>query len=619
MQSEAANFQGGVVVASDDPRVQKVTLECEGVEQVSFIEKMESYYCVADDVIAIIRAINQWLERLGHEDEIPNDLLYWVMHCEGGDTGQRVLDMLLLIRSYQELIDRFQPKEIILVQSANTTWEDELLLTFAGNIGIKIRVSGRLRLSDWCRKRFWLKWRPLAAGVYWSAKVIQVKLANLLYSQPTIDANKSVMVQLVGSEKKHLNHAQSLLKAINDSGLQGIALGWRLGLSATHLRQEGIAVVDMETWISLCDLAGGWIRTLKSWRRAKSNFHNFLPEGQGFKGTSLLRGILIKSMRSFYSSELLGRYFLSAATKKFFQHHQPKALRPHSLLLPDGVIPYRAIKRIDKSIMIFIQGGWMYDLPEPISDAEIPIPRDEVVYCSCGKLHRDILLNKGYLEKNLFITGMNWLEPITKFGKKYSKIDSRKFLGLNLTAELYILFDPNSFLRGFLTRQEQYLVLLSILELAKCNPRLQISVKPHPSHQKGLLEEIIIQYSLPNVQLIDQSLLPYHALNAADVLVLKWSTLAVEGMLLGVPALGIILDGEDNFKCYDPAVEYHNSLSSLDSKLRALLDDSEYRQNWMKEMEVRQSEYFERHGLVDKGNPAQSVAKIIVDRITGSA
>jgi len=607
--------QSRYILASDDLRVHEAAKEYLWIDEICWIEQIESYYCVADDVIAIIRQINKWLESFGREDEISKELLYWGMYCDGGDTSQRVLDLLLLMRSYQDLINRFQPGEIILIRSANASWEDELFLAFADDIGIRIRVSGRLDLAGWLRNRVWPKWRPLAVGVYWSAKIIQVKLANLFRMQPSVDAKKSVMVQLEGDSKKHLNHTQTLLKAINDSGLQGVALGWRLGQSANILRHEGIAVVELEMWLSLGDLVAGWFRTLKSWRRAKANIHNFLSDNQGIKKAGLLRGILSKSIRSFYLSELVGRYYLRKAARVFFQHNRPRALRPHSLVLPVGVIPYRAIKNIDEKIIVFIQGGWAYNVPEPISDFESPIPRDEVVFCSTGKLHRSILLDKGFLDKNVYITGLNWIEPITEFREKFSKIDSRKALGLNLQAELYVLYDPNSFLRGYLTRQERYLTLQSVMNIAKKHRDVQVMIKPHTSHKKGLLEKIVKQYSLQNVKLIEQSMLPYHALNAADILITKFSTLAIEGMFLGVPTLGVILDNEENFKYYDSAVEYHSSLISFESKLHMLIDDRGYRQKWLGEMKERQAEFFEKHGLVSSGSPATGVARIIRDLV----
>lgn len=607
--------QNRYILASDDPMVHELAKKYKWINEISWIEQMESFYKVADDVVAIIGQINRWLEKFGRETEIPKDLLYWITHCEGGDTSQRVMDLLLMGRSYQSLVDCFKISEVILVRSIDASWEDELFLEFADSIKIKARVFGRLSPTGWFYNRAWLKWRPLAVGVYWSFKIVQTKAINFFCSQPIIDDTKLVMVQLVGSEKKHLNHTQSLLRAINKSGLQGAVLGWRLGSSANILRKEGIAVVELETWLSFRDIISGWVRTIISWQWAKADINNFLSDDQGIKALGPLRKILIKSVNSFYLSELPGRYYLKKSAIEFFQSHRPIALRPHSLVLPEGVIPYRVIKNIDENILIFIQGGWPYNVPNPITDSESPIPRDEVVFCSCGKLHRNILLNSGFLDKNVYITGLHWVEPINEFKKKISKIESRKILGLNLQAELYVLYDSNSSIRGYLTDQEIHSTLQLIMNIANKNKSIQVMIKPHPSHKKGLLEKIIKQYSLQNVKLIEQSNLPYHALNAADILVTKFSTLAIEGMFLGVPALGVILDHEENFKYYDSAVEYHDNLPSLEAKLEKLIGDREYRKEWIEKMKENQIEYFEKHGLASLGNPAQSVAKIIIDRI----
>ncbi len=617
MQSEAAGFQSGVVVVSDDPRVQKAASESIAVADVAFLEKMESYYCVSDDVIDIIRQINHWLESLGEESAIPKDLLYWVMHCEGGDTSQRVLDVLLLMRSYEDLVDRYHPHEIVLIRSVNPSWEDDLLLAFAGSVGIGARLSGRLGFSGWFHHRVWLRWRPVAVGVYLTVKIVQVKLANLLRRQFSVENEKSVIVQLVSSSKTHLNHTRPLVKALNSVSLHAMVLGWRLGESAALLRSDGIAVVELETWVTLRDLISGWLRTLRSWRRARANSSVFLTDGQRVSKSELFRGILFKAMRSFYLSELVGGYYLQSAARRFFHQFQPRALRPHSLVLPDGVIPYREIRKIDKNFLTFIQGGWPYNFPEPITDCESPIPKDKVVFCSCGKLHRDILQEKGFLQNNLHITGLHWIEPITEFKRKFSKTDSREALGLNPHAEMYALYDPSSVLRGYLSSQERYLVLQSILTFAEKNPRLQLMIKPHPTHRVGVLEALVSERSLPNVRLIDQSLLPYHALNAADILVFRFSTLAIEAMFMSVPALGILLNNEENFKCYGSAVEYCSDLPSMQARLQALIDDPKYRQKWIDDLRARQSVYFENHGLVSSGNPAQSVADIVLSRLTG--
>ena len=618
MKTEAPKLQGGIVVASDDPQVQSEALKIEGIEQVSFIERMDSYYCVANEVIAIIKEINHWLEGLGREDEIPKDLLYWVMHCEGGDTSQRVLDSLLLIRSYRDLIDRFNPNEIILIKDVNVTWENELLISFAKEIGIKIRIAGKINIYKLFYQRVWLKWKPFFGSIYWGAKFIQIKLADLFHNKLRFDSNKAVMVQLAGSEKKHLNHSLTLLKAINAVGLQGIALGWRLGSSAAILRQEGIDVVELETWVSLKDYVTGRINSLKSWSRANAQFHHFLPEGKGIKDAGLLRGILIESMRSFFLSELFDRYCLRKAAINLFQINKPRAIRPHSLVLPVSVIIYQAITKFDKNIVLFINGGWPYDMPEPITNAEQPIPRDNIIFCSCGYRHQELLIEKGFLKKNIEVTGLHWIEPITDFKNRYTKNQSRDILKLKKNADLYILLDANNTLRGYCTSREQHQVLQFFLEFASHNEQVHLIIKPHPSCKADELKGIVIavkKYALENVIVIDNSTLPYHAINSADILVTKLSTLAVEAMFLDVPTLGIVLDGETNFMFYKKAVEYYTDLELLQNFLFKVLLDKQYRDRWYLEMAKRRNDYFLNEGLVSMGTPATKVAEILAARL----
>lgn len=598
MQSEAANFQGGVVVASDDPRVQKAALKSEGVEQAVFLEKMESFYCVADDVIAFIREINHWLACLGCEEEIPKSLLYWEMHCEGGDTGQRVLDLLLLMRSYQDLIDRFQPNEIILVQSANATWEDELLLALADDLGITIRVKGQVGLSGWLRKRVWMKWRPLLAGVYWSLKIIQIKLANLLHPHPHIDAKKSVMVQLVGDEKKHLNHVQPVLEAINASGLQGVALGWRLGSTATILRQEGITVLELETWVSLRDLVAGWIRTLKSLMRAKREIRGFLPYAVGPVKTNIMRGILLNSLFSFFADGITSRYHLASACRRLFLTYVPKALCPWTRRFEAGISVYQALPEIG-SPLLFIYGGWPYNISNPIEEAyfEKAIPNNQVIWFTCSEMHSAFARKLGFLPHNLYVAGFHKATRHINILTEFPATEFRSRLGLKQNCELYIFLDPNYNLRGVQTQQEQVKVLETMLCIAKDHPEIIIIIKPHPSHQPGILESVIAEFSLPNVALISHQDSPHDALKASDIVISKFSTLFAEAMFLGIPGVGVILDNESSFDGYEDAVDYCYSIDELREKILSLIQDRDYQVQWKEQMKNRQRSFLSSHGL----------------------
>ena len=601
MQSEAANFLGGaVVVASDDPRVQQSALEIEGVEQAIFLEKMESHYCVADDVVAVIRQVNQFLEGLGHEDDIPADLLYWVMHCEGGDTSQRVLDVLLLLRSYRELIDRFQPDEIVLIQSVDATWEDKLLLALADDLGIEIRVSGKLGLFGWLNKRIWLKWRPMAVGIYWLLNIIRVKLSNLFHSQPNIDDKKSVMLQLATSEIKHLNYNLRLVKALNSSGLQGVVLGWRLGQAAAMLRRDGVAVVELESWISLRDIFCGWIKTLKSWKRLRQKRQSFLTSHNG--DIKAIRGILMDSLFFFYMRDVVHRYYLSNACRNFFSLHVPRALCPW-IRMVEGITAHQSLPAGNETLL-FQYGGWPYNIPNPVSEAyfDKATPNEQLILFTISERHSEIMKRQGFLPNNLYVAGFHHI-PINKdLLLNSSKSDFRKSLGLELNGALYIFLDPSLNRRGDQSLQEQLLVLETLLDIAKNYPEVVLIIKPHPNHKPGILESIIDHFSLPNVTLIPPRDLPHAAIKASDIIISKWSTILFEAMLLDVPGVGIILDNEPSFDGYEGAVDYCYSADELRQKILDLAQDCDYRALWKEQMKKKQLSFLASHGLSTDSN-----------------
>ena len=136
------------IVASDDLRVHLEVAKYPWVAAVCYLEQMESFYAVAADVINYLELINQWLESLGNDPRgIPQDLLYWIRHCEGGKTTQRIQDLLLLIRSYCYLLERYDISSIVILRHPQAEWEDEVLIKLAQSKGIGVHIIGGFRFS----------------------------------------------------------------------------------------------------------------------------------------------------------------------------------------------------------------------------------------------------------------------------------------------------------------------------------------------------------------------------------------------------------------------------------------------------------------------------------------
>ena len=131
------------IVASDDVRVHLEIGKYPWVAEVCYLEQMESFYAVASEVIKYLELINQWLASLGNDSRgIPRELLFWIRHCEGGNTTQRIQDLLLLMRSYQHLIDTYKVNSIIILSHPQAGWEDDILIKLSESKGLNVEVIG---------------------------------------------------------------------------------------------------------------------------------------------------------------------------------------------------------------------------------------------------------------------------------------------------------------------------------------------------------------------------------------------------------------------------------------------------------------------------------------------
>lgn len=593
-----------LVVASDDLVVQKQAAAWAEVRQVCFLEKAESFYNVAAEVIEIIARINDWFNELDRPGGIEPGLLFWVEYCEGGDTTQRIQDGLLLIRSYTTLLAEHRPERVLIVRSARATWEDELLAKCAARAGIPTESVGTLRLADRAR-RWWRYWRPLAKEVCFSGRVVMAKLRRCLGARLDLDPERCVVIQLCDPAKKHLNHTVPLVQALDRAGLQGVALCWDTGKVPAQLHRQGVRALALEGWVSWFLLLDSWCRTWVSWRQARSRRALFL-QGTG-ESYLLLREALWDSMRIHFQADVARRERMFYAWQTFWTEHPARAARLWTRVLWQGVVAHRAILAIGAEPKLFWQPGWPYQIPDPYPRREL-VPVDYVYAISeahIEQLHRD----KDIPESAMVVVGLFWMERVLAFKAQFTKTASRRHLGIPEDVELCVLCEPSYFSRGYMASAEQIQILEAMLGVARANPGLRLLIKPHPSHKPGAIELMVREAQAPNVTVIPQSDLPYHALNAADVLVTKFSTLAVEGMVLGVPAIGVILDGERRFACYEDAVHYIWDPDGLRDLLQRLYDGPTFRREWTGQLRVRADGFLQRHSFVGRNGASELIAQ----------
>jgi CDP-glycerol glycerophosphotransferase (TagB/SpsB family) len=235
------------------------------------------------------------------------------------------------------------------------------------------------------------------------------------------------------------------------------------------------------------------------------------------------------------------------------------------------------------------------------------------LFLAAGKSHERYLHGLGVDDSRIAMVGLSRYTHFDKFTREHSSAESRQILGIGYEADLYILYDPNLIMRGFLSPSEQIDTLELLLNLARQNHRVAVLIKPHPGHHPGMLETVIKSYDLPNVFLLAKNMAPYHALNMCDLLITKYSTIGLESMFFKHPVIAVILDGEPRWKLFGEAAEYVLSLAELESLLARIIKDQEFFAAWRGQQLQKQEKYLAEY-FDEKPVSSAALAAKAIDR-----
>ena len=598
------------LVASDDVLVHLETGKCTWVAEVCYLEQMEAFYAVAAEVIKYLELINQWLESLSNPERIPKELLFWMSHCEGGKTTQRIQDLLLLIRSYEYLFDTHNINNVIILSHPHTEWEDNVLIKVAECKGIAVRIIGRFHFEIMKARVFSLI-KLLAREPYYIFHIVLAKLrGKLRFHKPEISKNEIVM-QICSPDEKFIEDSVPIMKSLKNRGYNPVALLWRASKAREKFLKEGLEAEELETFSPISSLWKGtyrvWLTWCVAWRRRQEFLSN---PGLQYHNISL-GPLMWPSVLFFFWEELAQRYRLLQAAQKYFVSHSPRAIRPWGGgAHPEGTIVLRGLS--GKKRPFFIYWFWAFYENPYLSDYSY-----SDLFLAAGTNQKEFLEKHGVPSQRIVTVGSSRYDHIPHFQKKYSPAQSRTYLNVPGDYQYYILFDSSYTLRGYITTQEQSIVTKSLLNFAREHSSVAIIIKPHPAHCSGWLEELVDYFSLPNVFLADQQMLAYHALNAADLLVMKFSTIAMEAMLFRKPVVSIFLHDEERFRIYGGAVERVDSLDDLNEILSLVVSDERWRENWVKAQIKNQASFLENYFGDNLGDAAQRGAEALDKFLNG--
>jgi hypothetical protein len=565
---------------------------------------MISLYSVSSDVKNVINKINIWLKTESNTHSKLIKHLTWPLHCDGGTNSQLILDFFIKKKSLERIINLEKFNELIIIGESDTIWEKKLLISVAKKNNINVNIYNKYKLKKNIRviKNKFRSIISLCLKIY---RIIKIKF-EIKFNKPEVKFNTKykIGIQLVGESANHNNHTLELTTQIKKQEMEPIVLGWLTGESIKLYKKEKIKFVKLEGYIKLREIFFLLYYINYSILKVKKIINNLKIETSDVL-EEIIRNLIIKN----YTKEVFLRAALEIAVKRYLEENKLNAIRPWTLVWHEGVELYYQYKEKNKNGLVFEQGGWPYNLRNPITEVNSDIKREEIFYFACSTKQVEYLIKKGYKKKNIFKSGMHWINSINEFGEQNNKKQSRE--NLNLKANYIILLDVNANVSGYQSKSEQIQVLECLIQFLNENKEYHLLVKEHPASNDSDYKFLINKSKLKNITIINKNILPYESINASDIVITKMSTLALEAMYLNVPVLGVILDNEPEWEVYGESLEYCRTISQLKLKLNEIFTNEEKFDEWKNIMKKKKEEFFIEHDIVNNKNSSDLVAREI--------
>ena len=619
----------GILVATDDFRVQRMASMDARVKEVLPIEQMESMLTVASDFLRVRESVNALLT--GLHPRLPDYLLEWIKWAEGGDTTQRIQDALLLVRSYKILLSR-EIREIVLPRSLEARWEDDILLETARAEGVAVREARSFRYRLGAALGFYAVRRKILGkerlaylpgsviaplkvlSLLW--RIIRCKLSASGRSKADHEPGKVVFL-LASSADKHVANAAVVMREFDRrNGYHAAALCWGAPGGCGKIKAMRLEAGNIEVWVTPEDAIASvrnYREVLRRFRDEESRFADAMPLVH--QGVPLGR-TLLPYVRKFLATDFLSRLVLYRAAKRYLEGNTPIALRTWGENILEPGIIFHELLNEGKSA-----GGKRNTLVFDYSvGINLPLPYDNTerrpdIVMLIGEKDREIYENNRGESKHACVVGFGRDRPMRDFRDRFTAVASAEALGVR-GGKYNFFYIPSGCLRGYVSSKEHMSMATCLIEFAMASPDTVLVVKPHPAESELFWQDLLDHYRHPaNVHLIDKRESAYHCINVSDVVITKFSTLALEAMEFGKVVVSVVLDREKRFQeIYGGAAETFTDSDSLASFLRNITSTEEVFEPWKRD----------RLGIQDAIRPKLlpqvdvPVEQVIVDKVVQS-
>ena len=607
------------VIVCDDIEVKNSAQNINGIVAVDVVYQWKSFFSVSDSVKEVIKGVNDWMTILAEKSDIDSFLLEWFQSPEGGMVEQRIQSALLLIESFEKLVKTYQPNEVLIIADKKNEFESLVFeLTMQS---FNIPVSRRLFLNFSSIVPRMNKTLTFLREGYYIFNIIRIGFLKPKYNSQTEDLGieNKILFQLNQGTDKHVDNVSFLMKGLEEKGQSTIALCWNSherwtkNTGKKKLNRLGLKALDLEKSLTFKNLLFSLYKPRLVWKNAlliEELLQKSLPNK--YKDIKLAK-LLWPSVFFFINGQLPQRLRFNSALENVFSAKKlPKAVKIWGVNeFFDGNALWRNIRKYGRPLKFSYWVGHTYEQVYAKEDKELGL------FLVLDKNQKDIAIRAyGLKEDSVVIVGQSRYQEIFKFKKEVSKVDSIEYLGIKEQKNLIIAYDASAVVPGYLLPSEQAVLTDALLNLCERNRNLMMLIKKHPSQDMiGSLDQQIKNCKSSNVILLPTNESPYHFLNAADMLITKFSTIGLEAMYLDKPVLSCILDKEEGFKLFENVADYVFTIEDLVKKIESFLIEHDAFETWADEQRSRRVSYFIKNPSVSSSQSLEKAADAILSRI----
>lgn len=546
-----------IILASDNIAIHKQSKKNNYINKTIFLQKSISHFKTSKIVVDMIDKVNIYFDKIIKLDIFNKNELFWTYHVDGGYTTQKLQDLILSIESAHLILDEFMISELIIIGNDNS-FSIKALTLLSSKRGYKIKYYFRKFYIDTSSIKDFL--RP----IYYLFKTLIIKVKST--TPKYIIKNKMILFQICGATPNHIQNALFLQNEIVKFGFNPLNIIWGNTKVVKKINEMGYQALSIEKYLGFYDIFKSFykiILIIKKFNLIKKFFY----EKTNFHYRDLdLNDTVFEIVKKYLYTEAPENYRYRSAAKRLVseisdqmvsvKYCAPKLLSQGSIL--SDLIEDRYLK-FDYSV-----GA---NIPNPYtkyySSKYKSFLSKNFIRFSNNEIEKAKLVNELNIFKDkVYVIGAGRANKHFKNLKVFTKENSKKLLGIKKDYEIYVLFELSMPVNGYISLEEVYNSLKIIIGFFINSTSMALIIKPNSSTDLSFFSEIFNNLG-KNIFLMNKYDLPDHALNLADIIFTKFSTLGMEAMIYDSQVVSLLLDNEKKFKIYEGAAKYIYSKKEL--------------------------------------------------------